>query len=89
MGKLPFAVWPQRRLKIIVRITALVAAAAVADLQIQNILPSAIDQLMRHALRWKTRTHAGAERDFLNLGNQRRLALQNLDKFVLPAVPVQ
>src|ERR1700683_3102135 len=87
-AELPFAVRSQYGLKIVVWIAAFVTRRAVADFEIDNIAACTIHQLMGDALRRKTRAHTRAEEGFTDVGYQRRFTMQNVDKFVLLAMPM-
>src|SRR4051794_4983643 len=89
VGKLPFAVGSESSLQIINRIAPFVAGAAVADLEIHDRGAGSIHQLMRDALRWKSGAHSRGELQLPRVRDQRRLALQDVDELILPAMAVK
>jgi hypothetical protein len=65
------------------------SSGARAHLQIDRHLARAIDQVMPvAAVLWKGRTFTGAQRRLSAFLDQDQFALQNMDEFVLMAVPV-
>lgn len=89
MSEDPFSVGPERGLDIVFRIASLITGRTVADLQEDHVLVGPVDQLVCGSLSRKARAHAGRERHFARLGDQRRLALQDEHELVLLAVPVK
>src|SRR3954447_9132007 len=89
VGKLPFAVGSENGLQVINRIAPFVAGGAVADLEIHHRGVGSIHQLMRGALGRKSGAHSGRKLQLVIVRDQRRLALQDVDELVLPAVAMK
>src|SRR5262245_720387 len=87
--KNPLALRAERGLKVILGIGHLVARRSVADLQKNDFLVGAIDQLMCRSAGRKAETHPGREMLLAVVGHQHSLTLEDVDEFVLLAVPVE
>jgi hypothetical protein len=76
-------------LKVIVWIGNLITSAPVTDLEIAGILVGAINEVVCCAAGREPEAHAGLEVLLAIVGRKHKLALENIDKFILPAMAVE
>ena len=83
------AVAAVRVLEIVVGIVGGIGLFAIADFEVACRRAAAIDEVMRIRLAGRiARAIAGAKRLLAGVGDERQLAFQHIDKFVLERVPV-
>jgi len=85
----PLPIGAKSSLEIVVGIEDFISLAAIANLEVEDLALGPVDEVVCPTGRWKSGAHAGAKQCLAFIRHEGRFAFQNIDEFVLPAVPVQ